>query len=198
MELINNFFDLVYDGVVLPCVHFISFILNVIFLPVSSLTPKYQVFIIALVGALVSRFLGKYFKIEREKRLEKEFKSKLEMLGHTRSLEDEKLEKVVRSGIHNAADEVYEKIITDKFFEMGVTYFFPLFFFLIWLQYDRFTPLKLMNETGQAYVWVTASGLNISAAYLYLFAFNIFLFLLWMIEIILRLSFGKRKNKSEK
>ncbi len=194
MELINNFFDLIYDGVVLPCVHFISFILNAIFLPVSSLAPKYQVIVIALVGALISRSLGKYFKIEREKRLTKDFKSKLEMLGHTRALEDEKLEKVVRSGIHSAADEVYEKIITDKFFEMGVTYLFPLFFFLIWLQYDRFAPEKLMAETGQAYVWVTGSGLNISAAYLYLFAFNIFLFLFWIVEIVLRLCFGKRKK----
>ena len=81
-----------------------------------------------------------------------------------------------------------------QFFEMGISYFLPLFFFLIWLEYSLFTPERLEDLTGSPYAWVTDSGLRLSAAYVYLFSFNIFLTVFWLLEGAIRFILKRRKR----
>ncbi len=109
-------------------------------------------------------------------------------------MDDKNLEKVIRKGINRSADAIYEKIVLDKFFEMGISYFFPLFFFLIWLQYSLFTPERLEDLTGSPYAWVTDSGLRLSSAYVYLFSFNIILSVFWLLEGTIRFTLRRRKK----
>ena len=193
-DIIEKFFDVIFYNLVMPVIHGIEILLYWFFFPVSSFSPHSQIFIIALAGAVISRILSVKFSSKREERRKKLFKARLETLKHTHALDDKKLEKVIRKGIHQAADDVYEKIIIDKFFEMGVTYFLPLFFFLIWIDSVRFTPAILLARTGIEYAWVSSSGANISGAYLYIFYFNTILFLIWFIEFLVR-KVRKRKRK---
>jgi len=192
-DVIEKFFDVIFYHLVMPVIHGIEIFLYWFFFPVSSFSPRFQILIIALVGAAISKFLSSKFSSTREERRQKLFKARLEPLKHTHALDDKKLEKIIRKGVHQAADDVYEKIIIDKFFEMGVTYFLPLFFFLIWIEYVRFTPARLSAQTGIAYAWMTASGANISAAYLYIFYFNTILLFIWLIELLVK-KVRKRKH----
>ncbi len=193
-DVIEKFFDVIFYNLVMPVIHGIEIFLYWFFFPVSFFSPHFQIFIIALTGAVISKILSSKFNSTREEKRQKLFKARLETLKHTHALDDKNLERIIRKGVHQAADDVYEKIIIDKFFEMGVTYFLPLFFFLIWIDYVRFTPAILLAKTGIEYAWVTASGANISGAYLYIFYFNTILLFIWLIEFLLR-KVRKRKRK---
>ncbi len=186
-DLFDTFFYGLYDNLVVPVLHWLSLALGLLLLPVSRFSPAVQIVYISLLGALLSRLLARRFKTRREKALQAKFKEKLSALKYTDAVDDPKLEKVVRHGIHKDADKVYETIILDKFVEMGITYFFPLFFFLIWLEYGVFTPQQLKMLTGSPWAWQTASGLNFSAAYLYLYSYNIVLLVLWVAGLLYRL-----------
>jgi len=193
-DLFDTFFNGLYHGGVEPLIHWISKALEMLLLPVKGFPPAVQIIFISLLGALLSRLLARRFKVKREKALQKKFKQKLSALKYTAAVSDHKLEKVVRHGIHQDADRVYETIILEKFVEMGVTYFFPLFFFLIWLEYHAFTPQRLQVLTGSSWAWQTTSGLTFSAAYLYLYGYNIALLALWITRLVLR-QVRKRLNK---
>lgn len=185
-DLIERFFDLLYNSLVEPAVHGIGFLLNAAMRPIDFLSPFYQIMAVAVIAAVLSRLLGRRFSSRREKRLHKQFKEKLASLKHTADVGDKKLERILRKGVSQSADEVYENIIMDKFFEMGVSYFFPMFFFIIWLEYDRFSPEALKALTGSPFAWVSGSGLGISAAYVFLYLFNIFLLSFWLVELAVR------------
>jgi len=79
--------------------------------PLTSTRPKP---LLPLPGGetLLSRLLVRRFKTKRAKALQAKFKQKLSGLKYTGSVDDPKLEKVVRHGIHQDADKVYEK--TDE------------------------------------------------------------------------------------
>lgn len=147
------------------------------------------------LGALLSGILARRYDFKREKRLQKEFNERLSTLKYTDAIADRKLEKIVRSGIHQAADEVYSQILLDRFFDMGISYLFPLFFPLIWLEYSRFTPEKLKALTGSSYVWTTGSGLHFSAAWLYLCCFNAFLLGSWLIRRVIEIISKKMEKR---
>ncbi len=187
-DLIDSFFYGLYDHLVVPVLHWLSLALGLLLLPVSTFSPAVQILYVSILGALVSRLLARRFKTKHEKALQAQFKEKLSALKYTGAVEDPKLEKVVRHGIHQDADKVYETIILDKFVEMGITYFFPLFFFLIWLEYGVFTPQQLKILTGSPWAWQTASGIHFSAAYLYLYGYNIALLALWLASLLYRLA----------
>ncbi len=187
-DLIDSFFYGLYDNLVVPVLHWLSLALGLLLLPVSTFSPAVQILYVSILGALVSRLLARRFKTKHEKALQAQFKEKLSALKYTGAVEDPKLEKVVRHGIHQDADKVYETIILDKFVEMGITYFFPLFFFLIWLEYGVFTPQQLKILTGSPWAWQTASGIRFSAAYLYLYGYNIALLALWLASLLYRLA----------
>ncbi len=187
-DLIDSFFYGIYDNLVVPVLHWVTLALGLLLLPVSRFSPAVQILYVSILGALVSRLLARRFKTKREKALQARFKEKLSALKYTGAVADPKLEKVVRHGIHQDADKVYETIILDKFVEMGITYFFPLFFFLIWLEYGVFTPQQLKILTGSPWAWQTASGIHFSAAYLYLYGYNIALLALWLAGLLYRLA----------
>ncbi len=198
MESLNNlfdiFFEILYNNFILPLLHGIAAFLNFLIRPLSTYSPCVQIAIVAVIAAVISRLIAKRFTSKREKKLCNEFRKKLSTLKYTESVENKKLEKIVRKGIHQEADEIYEKILLDKFIDMGISYFFPLFFFLIWLEYSLFTPENLKSLTGSPYALETASGLKLSAAYVYIYFFNVFLFLFWLMEVAIRF-FLKRFKK---
>lgn len=186
-NLFDTFFYGLYYNLVEPLLGWISRALGLLLLPVSTFSPAVQILFISLLGALTSRLLTRRFKAKHEKALQAKFKQKLSNLKYTASVKNRKLEKVVRHGIHQDADKVYETIILDKFVEMGITYFFPLLFFLIWLEYSAFTPQRLQALTSSQWAWQTASGLKLSAAFLYLYGYNFILLALWIVGMVFRL-----------
>ncbi|MBW1740528.1 MAG: hypothetical protein JRJ42_05245 [Deltaproteobacteria bacterium] len=198
VDAFNAFFDLLYNNLLAPFLYWIAAFLNLLISPLSAYPPRTQIIVVSVFGAIVSRILAKRFRAKQEKRLLQEFKERLSTLEYTKYIEDDKLRRGFRKGINESADEVYEKIILDKFFEMGISYLFPLFFFLIWLQYSLFTPENLKSLTGSPYVWVTDSGLKLSAAWVYLYFYNILLFGLWILEVIVRvvLKWPKVKKRN--
>jgi hypothetical protein len=197
-DLFDTFFYTFYDNLAVPVLHWLSLALGLLLLPVSTFSPAAQIIFISFLGALLSRFLARRFKNKREKTLQAKFKKKLSALKYTDSVEDPKLKKVVRHGIHQDADKVYETIILDKFIEMGITYFLPLFFFLIWLEYGVFTPQQLKMLTGSPWAWQTSSGINFSAAFLYLYSYNIVLLALWGVGLAYRLARRRSGKNSQK
>ena len=181
-DILESLSDTLWVTIVLPILHGIDRCLEVLFSPLASLSPLYQIMAAASLGAVASRILSRRYRSRRERQLQQEFDAKLAVIKETKGIKDEKVERVLRKGLQDAADETYEKLILDRFIEMGISYSIPLFFLLIWLEYSRFTPQKLESLTGSPYAWVTASGLNLSAAYTYFFFFNIFVILLWLLE----------------
>ena len=159
-ELFDDILYVIYNNLFEPLFHFIDLFLGFLISPMSSSTPSTQIIIVSVFGALLSRILARKFRAKREKVLHEQFKEKLSTHKHTKDLGDKDLEKVIRQGINRSADAIYEKIVLDKFFEMGISYFLPLFFFLIWLEYSLFTPERLEDLTGSPYAWVTDSGLK--------------------------------------
>ncbi len=193
-ELFYDLFEAIYNNLFEPLFHGIGLFLSLLVSPINSYTPCTQIIIVSVFGALLSRILAKTFRAKREKVLHEQFKEKISTLKHTKNVDDKNLEKVIRKGINRSADAIYEKIVLDKFFEMGLSYFFPLFFFLIWLQYSLFTPERLEDLTGSPYAWVTDSGLRLSSAYVYLFSFNIILSVFWLLEGTIRFILRRRKK----
>lgn len=195
-DLMDRLFLVLYQYVIGPSLEGIAFLLNFLAIPMERFSPRTQIIIVAFVGAVISRMLVRFFSRRREQKLDERFKEKLSNLKYTDDVQDQDLKRALKKGVHQSADEVYEKIILDRFFEMGITYFLPLFFFLIWLNYDRFTPEKLKVLTGSSHAWVTGSGLELSAAYVYLYFFNIFLIALWVINILMGFALKKRKKRA--
>jgi hypothetical protein len=152
----------------------------------KAFTPRTQIIAVSVLGAVLSKILSKRFKARREKQLRQQFKEKVSNLEYTNYLNDKLLRKAVTRGINEEADKIYEKILLDKFSEIGISYFFPLFSFLIWLECSLFTPGNLTLLIGSSYAWVTASGLKLSAAWVYLYSYNIILFCVWVLEWMIR------------
>lgn len=187
MDLVNVFFDMLYSGLVSPALCWIDNLFRFLISPMSAFAPHTQIIAVSVFGAILSRVLSKRFKTKREKQLRKEFKENISSLEYTKYVDDKILGKAIRKGINEGADKIYEKILLDKFSEIGISYFFPLFFFLIWLEYSLFTPENLKLLIGSPYVWVTASGVKLSAAWVYLYSYNIILFGLWILGWMIRL-----------
>jgi len=183
-ELFDDIFDVIYNNLFEPLFHGIDLFLTLLVSPISSYAPRTQIIIVSVFGALLSRILARTFRAKREKVLHEQFKEKLSTLKHTKDVEDKNLEKVIRKGISRSADAIYEKIMLDKFFEMGISY----------LQYSLFTPERLEDLTGSPYAWVTDSGLKLSAAYVYLFSFNIILSVFWLLEGAIRFTLRRRRK----
>jgi hypothetical protein len=184
--LFDTFFEILYNHLIEPILNGIVLCLNILISPLNECSPRTQIIFVALLAAVISRLLTKRFGSKREKSLLRAFQERISTLKHTEAVQDENLKRAVKKGIHEAADAVYEKILLDKFYEMGTAYFFPLFFFLLWLEYNRFPPETLMLLTGSPHVWATGSGAGLSAAYTYLYFFNIFLLILWILEVAVR------------
>lgn len=200
IEISDKLFDGIYHGLIDPLLAGISFLLNFTFSPLAFLSPVIQVCLIAVIAAFISILLARRFRSKREKTLREDFKNRLASLKTASSIADKSVKKIVRRGINQQADTIYEKIILDKFSEIGVSYFFPMFFFLIWIEYDLFTPEKLELLTGSSFILITESGTQVSAAYLFIWFFSGFLFTYYLLSAGLRFTvnrgiFKKRAQK---
>jgi len=198
LDILNTLFDPLYEHLIVPCLLALSALLKMLISPLGSLEPRTQIVIVALLGAILSRILANRFRSKREKKLAIEFKEKMANLKYAHDIQDKKLRAVVKKGMSQDADKVYENILLDKFFEMGISYFLPLFSLLIWLEYDYFTAENLKAATGSPYAWVTESGLQLSAAWLYLYAYNIFALAFWFVEFVVRFAARRIRTKAKK
>lgn len=186
IEVTDSLFDGIYHILIDPLLAGISFLLNLVFSPLAFFPPVIQVCFIAVVAAAVSILLSRRFRSKREKILQEDFKNRLASLETTSAIADKSVKKIVRRGINQQADTIYEKIILDKFSEMGISYFFPMFFFLIWIEYDLFSPEKLELLTGSSFILVTESGTQVSAAYLFIWFFSGLLLTFYLLSAGLR------------
>ena len=193
--LINDWCEQVYNFLVLPLLMAIAHLLAFLLSPLSNYPPKIQIVCVAVAGAVISRLLSWKFKSKKQKMLNAKFKEKLSHLKYVSDIPDEKLKKVFKKGISEEADKIYENILIDQLTDMGISYFFPLFFFLIWLEYYMFTPAKLMAATGIKFAWITKSGLKLSAAWLYLYCFNLFVFTFWAGEFLIKFALKRIKQQ---
>jgi uncharacterized membrane protein (DUF106 family) len=185
-DILESLSDALLIYIVQPILNGIDTCLAILFSPLAAFSPLTQIIVAALLGALISRLLASRYRSRRAEPLQKEFDAKLSAIKDTRAVADEKIERVLRKGMRDSADETYEKLILDRFIEMGISYSLPLFFLLIWLEYSRFTSANLKALTGSPYAWMTTGGLNLSAAYVYFFFFNVFVISLWLFEKLYR------------
>ena len=202
IEVTDSLFDGIYHILIDPLLAGIAFLLNLVFSPLAFFPPVIQVGFIAVIAAAVSILLSRRFRSKREKTLRKEFQKRLASLKTTSAIDDKPTEKIVRRGINQQADKIYEKLILDKFSEMGISYFFPLFFFLIWIEYDLLSPEKLELLTGSSFILLTESGTQVSAAYLFIWFFSGLLLTFYLLSAGLRFMANRgifrKKNKTNK
>lgn len=184
IDSIERFFDILYGFFCTFVLHGIDNLLNILIYPIESSHPALQITVVAIVGAGISRMIGSRFYPQQKNALHLRMKTRLLSLRDADAIEDGVLKSAVRKGIHDDADRIYEHIIIDKMTEMGVAYFLPLFFFLIWLEYSRFTPEKLNLLTGSVHAWTAFGGVGFSAATLYVYIFNLSLICFWLLTRI--------------
>ena len=173
-ELFYDLFEAIYNNLFEPLFHGIALFLSLLVSPINSYTPCTQIIIVSVFGVLLSRILAKTFRAKREKVLQEQFKEKISTLKHTKDVEDKNLEKIIRKGVSQSADAIYEKIILDKFFEMGISYFFPLFFFPLslylcfWLFFFFFFFFFFFSSRRRHTRYISVTGVQTCALPIYL------------------------------
>lgn len=188
MELLDQIFFLLNDWIIAPLLRLLTWLLSVMATPISGLSPITQTLIVALVAAVISLLLSIRFSSKKERQLKQRFDKRLSSMKNTGGISDKKTRTVVRKEISQQADQVFEQMILDKFIAMGIYYFTPMFFFLIWLEYDLFTPEYLQAQTGSRYLYDSGSGGGLTAAYCFLWGFNGFLLVLHLAKAGLRFA----------
>ncbi|MCG8471014.1 MAG: hypothetical protein MI742_04055 [Desulfobacterales bacterium] len=179
MEAINDLFDLaaewIFGGVVIPIMKAVAAFISLCFTPVSSLSPSLQVTLAAFLGALLSMGLTRLRLDKGSKKAEKRFKERLEAKKSAGDIDDKTLRTAVYKGLDQEADEAYEHLMLDKFFELGITYLFPMFLFLLWIEYYAFSPEQLKILTGIDGLKLPGISQPIGAGALYLYLYNFIL-----------------------
>ncbi|MGM0417246.1 MAG: hypothetical protein ACQEQS_00845 [Thermodesulfobacteriota bacterium] len=130
-------------------------------------------FTVSFVCALVSTCLSFYFKEKKTKEYDKELKEKISSLKYLDDIEEKKLKQSLKKGINDSADKAYENILIEKFFNAGITYFFPMFFFLIWIDYSVF---------DQNFKTIGFFHYKIPASIMFIILFNLILVLIFFIK----------------
>jgi hypothetical protein len=156
----------------MPLIKLTDFFLNRLFAPVTVFSPVLQITIIAGLAVIISLILENKFSNAKTDALEADLNEKIKSLKYTRDIKDPQTKHVIRKGINNSADLIYEELLINKFFNLGMSYFFPMMFFLIWIEYSFMTQEKLILLTGKAPVIQLYSGIPISTAFYYIGCFN--------------------------
>ena len=179
MDALNDILDMaaewLFGGVILPLLMAVARFISLCFTPISSFSPVFQISVAAVLGAFLSMGLSRRFKGQNAKASEARFKERLEAKKSAGDIDDEALRKAVSKGLDREADEAYEHLMLDKFFELGITYLFPMFFFLLWIEYHAFTPEVLQGITGADGLILSGIDTPIGAGTLYLYLFNLIL-----------------------
>lgn len=181
-DLLDIFFDYLLYEAVMPFLNVISFVLDGLILPLKGLSPAMQISAVAVVAVIISILLEKKVKNPSGKKLQKQLNEKIKSLKYTKELNDPEKELILRKGINDSADIIYEELVIDRFYSLGITYFFPMMFFLIWLDYSHFSSDKLVAMTGNPFVVKLSSGLTLDTAFYYICSFNLLLIIYKLFE----------------
>jgi len=177
MDALSDMFDLAADwlfgGVVIPLMKVLAKLISFCFTPVSGFSPVVQVCVAALFGALLSILLTRLRKGREATDAEGRFKERLAAKRSAREIDDKAVRSAVYKGLEREADEAYEHLMLDKFFEMGITYLFPMFLFLLWVEYHAFSPDQLEVLTGSRGLVLPGISQVIGAGALYLYLYNV-------------------------
>ncbi|SCY85284.1 hypothetical protein [Desulfoluna spongiiphila] len=177
MDALNDILDLaadwIFGGVVIPLMKALASLISLCFAPLSGASPALQVCVAALVGALLSMGLTRMRKGKAGTTAAKRFKERLSAKQQAREIDDKTVRSAVYKGLDREADEAYEHLMLDKFFEMGITYLFPMFLFLLWVEYHAFTPDHLEALTGSRGLMLPGISQAIGAGALYLYLYNV-------------------------
>ena len=176
MDALSEILDIVTQwllgGVVIPFMEGLASLMSLCFLPVSGLSPAVQVGVAALLGALLSILLTHLRKGRLATESEGRFKERLGARKNAGEIDDKALRSAVYKGLDQEADEAYEALMLDTFFEFGMTYLFPMFLFLIWVEYHAFSPDRLEMLTGMRGLLLPGISQAIGAGTLYLYLYN--------------------------
>lgn len=176
MDALSDLLDLaaewIFGGVVIPLMKALASFISLCFLPVSGLSPAWQVGVAALVGALLSMGLTRMRKKGASTWAEGRFKERLAAKQRAREIDDNTVRSAVCKGLESEADEAYEHLMLDRFFELGITYLFPMFLFLLWIEYHAFSPDQLEALTGTRGIAFSGISQPIGAGALYLYLYN--------------------------
>ena len=179
MDFLNDIFDLaaewVFGGVVIPLMKFFASFISLCFTPISGLSPVWQVCVAALAGALLSMMLTRLRKGSASTEAEGRFKDRLAAKRNARAIDDKAVRTAVYKGLDQEADDAYEHLMLDKFFELGITYLFPMFLFLLWIEYHAFSPDQLEVLTGGRGLSIPGIPQLLGAGALYLYLYNVVL-----------------------
>lgn len=173
LDIINLILDFVLYRFIIPVINVIDYFMQFIFSPFIKAGDMVFLFTVSFVCALVSTCLSFYFKEKKTKEYDKELKEKISSLKYLDDIEEKKLKQSLKKGINDSADKAYENILIEKFFNAGITYFFPMFFFLIWIDYSVF---------DQNFKTIGFFHYKIPASIMFIILFNLILVLIFFIN----------------
>lgn len=175
-DLINQFLDFILYNFIVPLVFIIDKILRFIFSPIIDLEPFILVLSISICACGISFILSLYYRDKNFKKLDNRFKEKVASLKFADEIDDKDLRQTLKKGINNKADQIYENILMDKFFNLGITYFLPMFLFAIWLDYSIFPP-----ENGEVSV-LNILDFYIPVSFWFIIFFNLSLLIIYLLK----------------
>lgn len=178
-DLINGFLDFILYRLIIPLILMLDKILRFLFSDIIDSGPFVVVLTTSVCAGGISLLLSLYFRDKNSKKLDKKFREKVSSLKLADELDDRNLRINLKKGINDKADEIYENILMDRFFNFGITYLFPMFFFLIWLDYSLF-PL----ENKEVSV-LNLFDFSIPISFSFIIFFNISLLVIYLLKKIL-------------
>lgn len=179
-DLFNNFFDFLLYSFVIPCVGIIDQGFKILFSPVLGKSSFLIVLIVSIAASLLSFLSGFLFRDKKSDKLNKDFKERISSLKHADKIDDPSTRKGIKKGINTQADEIYENLMMEKFFNLGLTYFIPMFIFLIWLEYSVF-PEKTVVDLNFI---PGLNGFSLGVSLMFLIMFNLNLIILYIVKRI--------------
>lgn len=182
-----NFFDTLYLNIIYPVLIVSDNFLKMIFTPFSNQSVLLMICSASAAASLISFGLSLFFSEKNTKNLDIEFKEKIRSLKYLDEIENKKIRQELKKNINENADKIYENILTEKFFNFGITYLFPMFLFLIWLEYSVY-PLE--SQKTFEFIFFTA---NVSFGFLLLYNLNL-IFIFFIKKILKKILKFKQKN----
>jgi hypothetical protein len=167
------FMDNFYLNLVYPLIIIFDNFLKILFSPFLNQDRFLMVFSVSFAASIISYILSIFFNEKNTKNHLIEFKEKIKSLKYLEEISDKKIRHELKKNINQNADRIYENILIEKFYNFGITYLFPMFLFLIWLEYSVY-PLE--SEKNLELIFFTA---NISFGFLLFYNLNLVLIYLF-------------------
>lgn len=145
LNFINAFLDIILYKIITPFILFIDRLLSSVFSPALNTNHYIFIILVALLASLISLILSVVFKEKNSETMNMDLKDKISSLKYLSEIEDKTLKRAIKQGVNESADRVYENMIAEKFFNSCITYFLPMCFFLIWLEYSIIIGSKMRS-----------------------------------------------------